>query len=75
MAKVTKVTNEELNEMAQEAKENWLFDADTDPDGDIQRGLDVLGTNSQDQEVIDARFERGDKWDALMEWAGFLGQR
>lgn len=72
-------TNEELREMAKSAQENWQFDDDTDPDGDIKRGLEFLATEGNwDQDVIDARFDnpgRGrDKWDCLEEWASFLGQ-
>lgn len=71
-------SNIELKEMAQIALENWLFDEDTDPNGETKKGLEFLISDGDwDQEVIDARLDdlsRGqDKWDALEEWAKFLG--
>lgn len=71
----TQINNDELREMAQLALENWQFDSETDPDGDIKRGLEFLAAEGNwDQDVIDTRFERGDKWDSLMDWAKFLGE-
>ncbi len=67
-------TNNQLQEIAQEAKENWLFDEDTDPEGKIAQGLDIaLSGDVSDEEVADV-FQadnfpnRSDKWDALEEW-------
>lgn len=65
------ITNEELQEMVKSALENWMFD--NDPDGDIKRGLCFMLSGEWDQDVIDSRFEEGDKWDNLMVWASFLG--
>ncbi len=68
-------TNEQLQELAQEAKENWLFDEDTDPDGKIAQGLEViLSGDVEDSEVADVfqkdNFHKSaDKWDALEDWA------
>lgn len=68
-------TNKELQELAQEAKENWLFDQDTDPDSKIAQGLDViLSGDVSDEEVADVfqvdNFPKSsDKWDALENWA------
>lgn len=71
-------TNEELQELAQEAKENWLFDEDTDPDGKIAQGLEViLSGDVEDSEVADV-FQKdnfpksADEWDALEDWAKAL---
>ena len=68
-------TNTQLQELAREAKENWLFDEDTDPDGKIAQGLEVaLSGNVDDAEVTDVfqkdNFpKRSDRWDALEDWA------
>lgn len=68
-------TNKQLQELAQEAKENWLFDEDTDPDGKIAQGLDViLSGDVGNDEVADVfqvdNFPKSfDKWDALKNWA------
>ena len=68
-------TNTELQELAQEAKENWLFDADTDPQGKIAQGLDVILSGDVDDEEVTDVFQvdnfpkRSDKWDALGDWA------
>ena len=71
-------TNTELQELSQEAKENWLFDEDTDPEGKIAQGLEVaLSGDLDDEEVTDvfqvANFpKRSDKWDALEVWVKAL---
>ncbi len=71
-------TNEELQELAQEAQNNYLFDEDTDPDGKIAQGLDIsLSGDLEDSEVADtfqvSNFpKRSDKWDALDIWAKAL---
>lgn len=68
-------TNDQLQELAQEAKDNWLFDKDTDPDGKVAQGLEVvLSGQVDDAEVtdvfqIDNFPKRSDKWDALEDWA------
>jgi len=68
------MNNQQLIEMAQSALENWLFDEETDPNGAIKRGLEYLASpGDYDQEVIDARIKSGDDWDALEEWALYLG--
>ena len=68
--------NEEIREMARAALQCWLFDEDTDPDGNIKRGLKHLTNHGDwDQDIIAARFKGRDDWDDLQEWANFLGQR
>ena len=74
-----KITNQKLRDMARDALNNWLFDADTDPDGDCKRGLEYLASEGDwEQDVIDFRFNDGvfptmDKWEILSEWACHLG--
>jgi excisionase family DNA binding protein len=69
------VDNQQLREMAKIALENWLFDQETDPDGDIQRGLAYLAEPGDwDDEIIAARISDPEDWDGLGEWAAFLGQ-
>lgn len=71
-------TNKELQELAREAKENLLFDKDTDPDGKVAAGLDIiLGSDIENSEVADIfrvkNFPKGfDKWDALENYAHCL---
>ncbi len=75
MTKSFITTNAQLQELAREAKENWLFDEGTDPAGKIAQGLDViLSGDVDDTEVTDVFQEdnfpkRSDKWDALEDWA------
>jgi excisionase family DNA binding protein len=67
--------NQQLREMARIALENWLFDQDTDPDGDVQRGLAYLAEPGDwDDGIIAARVSGPNDWDGLREWAAFLGQ-
>ena len=74
MTKSFITTNDQLQELAREAKANWLFDEDTDPESKIAQGLDViLSGNVDDAEVTDVfqkdNFpKRSDKWDALEDW-------
>ena len=78
MTKSFITTNDQLQELAQEAKENWLFDEVTDPGGKVAQGLDViLSGDADDEEVTDVfqkdNFpERSDQWDALEDWANRL---
>lgn len=71
-------TNAQLQELAKEAKENYLFDEDTDLDGKIAEGLEiVLSGDLEDSEVKDAfqidNFPKSsDKWDALDIWVKAL---
>lgn len=71
-------TNAQLQELAREAKGNWLFDEDTDPEGKVAQGLDIaLSGDVSDEEVADSfRVEnfpkRSDKWDALEIWVKAL---
>ena len=71
-------TNAELQELAQEAKDNWLFDEDTDPDGRIAAGLDVILSGDVDNSEVADVFQvdnfpkSSDKWDALDTWAKAL---
>ncbi len=71
-------TNEELQEIAQAAQENYLFDEDTDPDGKITQGLEIITSGDiEDSEVTEAfqiaNFpEKSDQWDALDIWAKAL---
>ena len=71
-------TNDELQELAQSAQENYLFDEDTDPDGKIAQGLEIaLSGDLEDSDVADvfqvSNFpKRADKWDALDIWAKAL---
>ena len=68
-------TNDQLQELAQVAQENGQFDSDTDPDGNIAAGLDIiLSGDVEDSEVSDVfqveNFPKSyDKWDALEDWA------
>ncbi len=68
-------TNEQLQELAQEAKENWLFDEDTDPDNRTAKGLDVILSGDVDNAEVADVFQidnfpkSSDKWDALDIWA------
>ena len=69
------MNNETLRNMAQAALENWLFDEDTDPDGDVNRGLEYLASDGDfDEDVIEAHVTREDDWDGLQEWAKFTGE-
>jgi hypothetical protein len=67
-----------LQILAKIAKENWLFDEETDPEGKIKIGLEIiLSGDVEDEEVIDAfsveNWPKGyDKWDALQDWAKAL---
>ncbi len=68
-------TNEELQKLAQVAQENWHFDEDTDPDGKIAAGLDVILSGEISNEEVADVFQKdnfpksSDKWDALADWA------
>jgi len=68
-------TNNQLQQLAHEAKESWLFDEDTDPGGYIATGLDIiLSGDVGDDEVSNvfqvSHFPKSyDKWDALEDWA------
>ena len=71
-------TNEQLQELAREAKDNYLFDEDTDPDGRIAQGIEIaLSGDVDDKEVADTfqieNFPKSsDKWDALDIWVKAL---
>jgi len=71
------ITNEQLREMANEAMNYWDFDAETDPDGSLLRGLQYIASDGDfRQSAIDAQFggkTDDSKWDALDEWARFYG--
>lgn len=75
MTKSFIITNDQLQELAQEAKENWLFDEGTDPGGKIAQGLDVILSGDVDGAEVADVFQkdnfpkRSDKWDALEDWA------
>ncbi len=75
MTKSFITTNKQLQELAREAKENWLFDEDTDPDDKIAQGLDVILSGDVDDEEVTDVFQkdnfpkRSDKWDAIGDWA------
>ncbi|KKL93172.1 hypothetical protein LCGC14_1877380 [marine sediment metagenome] len=75
MTKSFITTNAQLQELAREARENWLFDEGTDPNGKVAQGLDViLSGDVSDTEVADVfqvdNFpKRSDKWDAIEDWA------
>jgi len=61
--------------MAQVAKVHWLFDEDTDPDGDVKRGVEYLASEGDfDEEVIEANVTSEDDWDGLQAWAKFYGR-
>lgn len=71
-------TNPQLQELIREARENYLFDQDTDPDGKIAKGLEIGTSGDLDvDEVSDVfqiqNFPKGsDQWDALDIWAKAL---
>lgn len=76
------ITNAQLREMAAIAQQNWLLDEDTDPEGNVRKGLEFLASEGDyDQEIIDERLgenanfdsEAAEKWDRLEEWAKYLG--
>ena len=75
MTKSFITTNAQLKELAREAKENWLFDEDTDPDGNVAQGLDVILSGDVDDTEVEDVFQkdnfpkRSDRWDALEDWA------
>lgn len=81
MAKVNAPQNNaELRQMAKEALENWLFDEDTDPDGDIKAGLEYYASEGDvaPDADIPAMFEgfKGlDEWDILQERAKDIGSQ
>lgn len=68
-------TNDQLQELAREANDNWLFDKDTDPDDSVAQGLDVILSGDVDDTEVTDVFQvdnfpkRSDKWDALEDWA------
>lgn len=73
-------SNKELQKLAREAIENWLFDADTDPDGAIKEGLEYYASDGDvcPDEEIPSLFEgwssHMDKWDILEEMARGVGR-
>lgn len=70
------MTNQELKQMAEIAKENWLFDEDTDPHGEIAAGLDyILADGDFDEDMIEIHVKDVEDYDGLEEWARFLGQQ
>ena len=75
MTKSFITTNDQLQELAREAKANWLFDEDTDPESKIAQGLDVILSGDVDNAEVADVFQidnfpkRSDKWDALEDWA------
>ena len=68
-------TNDQLQELVQEAQESWLFDEDTDPEGKVAQGLEIILSGDVDDEEVEDVFQkdnfpkRSDKWDALEDWA------
>ena len=79
--KNTPKNNAELREMAQAAIENWLFDEETDPNGDIKAGLEYYAADGDavpDGDV--SRLFEGykvslDEWDILEEMAKGVGSQ
>ncbi len=68
------ITNDQLKEMAQIAKENWLFDESTDPNGYVKKGLlYFLKDGEIDEDIINARLTSTEDWDGLDEWAKYMG--
>lgn len=72
--------NSELRQLAKDALENWLFDNDTDPDGDIKAGLEYYASEGDvaSDEDIPAMFEgfKGlDEWEILQERAKAIGSQ
>jgi len=68
------IDNEWVQGMARSALDNWLFDEDTDPDGQIKRGLDFLAEEGDwGQDIIDAHLKHRLDWDGLGDWAKYLG--
>ena len=74
-------SNVELRQMAEGALENWLFDEETDPGGDIKAGLEYYaagGDVAPDEDVPDlfAGFKASlDEWDILEEMAKRVGSQ
>ncbi len=68
-------TNEELREMAQNALDNWDFNPETDPNGDVKAGLEYYANDGDviEDKEIPALFSGYhfslDKWDILEELA------
>lgn len=81
MDEQTRITNEQLRQMAKDALDNWIFDAETDPDGACKCGLEYLVSDGDlPQEAIDYRFNEGtfptlDKWEILDDWARYYGKQ
>lgn len=70
------MTNAKVRQMAEVAKIHWDFDEDTDPHGDVKRGIDYLAEDGDwDQDIIDANVESEEDWDGLEDWATRLGQQ
>ena len=73
--------NQELREMAQAALNNWDFDEETDPDGDIKAGLEYYasGGDAVPDEDVPGLFRgykrQDDKWDILEEIARGVGSQ
>ena len=68
------VDNNQVRGMAQAYLDNGIFDDDTDPDGDIQAGLQFLAKDGDwDQEAIDGWIDSTNDWDGLEDWAQTLG--
>lgn len=70
-------TNSGLKETASEAKDNWLLDDETDPDGKIEAGLEVIAQSDLDDDQVadlfqSQNFPSVDKWDALEIYAKAL---
>lgn len=73
--------NDELRQMAKDALDNWLFDEETDPDGDIKAGLEYYAADGDavlDEDV--SNLFKGYKnslneWDILEEIARGIGSQ
>ena len=69
------MTNAQLQEMARRLLANGLFNNETDPAGDIERGLEYIASDGEfDSEVIAANIQSIDDWDSLNEWAARIGE-
>lgn len=73
--------NEELRQLAKDALANWLFDKDTDPDGNIKVGLEYYAAEGDavPDEDVPSLFKGYktslDEWDILEEMAKGIGSQ
>lgn len=70
------VSNATLQEMARTALNMWIFDEETDPEGEVKAGLEYIASDGEfDQDIIDSNIANGNDFDGLQDWALRLGQQ